>query len=200
MTTENTQREANRSARDLLPDDLSGCRRPADAVRRIESREADLEERERDLLNIQTGEDPQTDPAPRYEAELAEVQGALATLEEVCARLTRGVVPLEVYPTDDSRPACYPRWEKEARERGHRLHLDLVRIGYTSEEERRDLVAEVLELSYQPRFRTLTAEEVRDARAQIPGLGVAEREEPSGDRLPAPDVVETETGARMEPY
>jgi hypothetical protein len=52
-------------------------------------------------------------------------------------------------------------------------------------------VAEVLGLSYQPRFRTLTAEEMRGARAQIEGLGVAEREEPSGDGLPAPDLVET---------
>ena len=191
---------SDRSARNLLPDDLSGCRHPADAVRRIESREADLEKRERDLLNIQTGEDPCTDPAPRYEAELAEVQDALATLEEVCARLTRGVVPLEVYPTGSSRPACYPRWEEEARERGHRLHLDLVRIGYTGEEKRRDLVAEALGRSGQPRFRTLTAGEVRHARAQIEGLGVAEREEPHGDSLPAPDLVETETGVRMELY
>jgi hypothetical protein len=187
------------SARDLLPD-LSGCRRPADAVRRIESREADLERRECDLLNIQTGEDPQTAPAPRYEAELKRVQDALATLEEVCARLTRGVVPLEVYPTGDSRPACYPRWEEEARERGHQLHMDLVRTGYTDEEERRRVVAEALGRLGQPRFRTLTAEEVRDARAQIEGLGVAEREEPHGDSLPAPDVVETTTGARMELY
>ena len=30
--------------------------------------------------------------------------------------------------------------------------------------------------------------------------GAGEREEPSGDGLPAPDVVETETGARMELY
>ena len=192
MTTESTQREANRSARDLLPDDLSGCRRPADAVRRIEDREAKLEKRERDLLDIQTGADPCTDPAPRYEAELAEVQDALATLEEVLSRLTHnGFVPLEVYPTGDSRPACRPRWEEEARERGHRLHLDLVRIGYADEEGRRQLVAEVLGAPFQPRFRTLTAEEVRDARAQIPGLGVAEREEPSGDSLPAPGLVET---------
>jgi hypothetical protein len=191
MTTESTPETTNRSARDLLPDDLSGCRRPADAVRRVESREADLKKRECDLLDIQTGADPHTDPAPRYEAELAEVRDALITIEEVLSRLTRGVVPLEVYPTGESRPACRPRWEKEARERGHQLHLDLVRIGYTSEEERRQLVAEVLGRSYQPRFRTLTAEEVREARAQIEGLGVAEREEPSGDSLPAPDLVET---------
>jgi len=192
MATKNTQHEAERSARDLLPDDLSGCRRPADAVRRVESREADLKKRECDLLNIQTGADPHTDPAPRYEAELAEVQDALITLQEVRFRLTRGsAVPLEVYPAGDSRSACRPRWEKEARERGHQLHLDLVYIGYTDEEERRQLVAEVLGRSYQPRFRTLTAEEVRYVRAQIEGLGVAEREEPSGDSLPAPDLVET---------
>ena len=195
----NTQHEAERSARDLLPGDLSDCRRPADAVRRIESRKVDLEKRECDLLNIQTGADPCTDPAPRYEAELAEVQDALATLQEVRFRLTRGSgVPLEVYPTGDSRPACRPRWEEEARKRGHQLHIDLVRVGYTDEEERRRLVAEALGApfqprfrTHQPRFRTLTAEEVRDARAQIEGLGVAEREEPSGDRLPAPDLVET---------
>ena len=206
MTTESTPETTERSARDLLPDDLSGCRRPADAVRRIESREADLEKRECDLLNIQTGADPHTDPAPRYEAELVEVQNALATLEEVRFRLTRGGgVPLEVYPTGDSRPACRPRWEEEARKRGHQLHIDLVRIGYTDEEERRRLVAEALGApfqprfrTHQPRFRTLTAEEVREARARIEGLGVAEREEPSGDRLPAPDLVEA--GVRMDLY
>ena len=194
MTAENTPETTDRSARDLLPD-LSGCRRPTDAVRRIESRGEELEERECDLLNIVTGEDPCTDPSPRYEAKLAEVQKALYTIEEVLSRLTRGGWPVEVYPQD-----CRPRWEEEARERGHRLHMDLVRIGYTGEEERRGLVAKALGLSYHPRFRTLSAEEVRDARAQIEGLGVAEREEPHGDRLPAPDVVETTTGVRMELY
>lgn len=142
-------------------------RTPADALRSLMKRRKKLRKRERVLLTrSEAGQSSEAE-----ETALRDLQQCLDFIERMRVSLTDQYGdPLEVFPS-----GCRPRHDSAARKRGHQLHLDLIRIGYDSQEERYEAVREALGLDSLNHFRHLSAEQVKEARARIPGLGVAER-------------------------
>lgn len=128
----------------------SHFRDPAEALTFLLERRERLRERESGLLNYvqAVGATP---------AALSTMQAQLDTIEYLRSALTDDAgEPLEVFP-----PACRPRGEAEARERGHRLHKTLASVGIT---DHAGFASDVLGREVE-HFRLLSEEETGRVRS-----------------------------------